>query len=200
MDAPRESTVGVPTGPPQPTALWHVLTGIWACLAAVMSTQLAPDLLLGTAVLAFGGMLGLIWSVMAARVLLNRDARRRLTGRAIASWAVCPATGLMFAALCASGLPAACRVKLSEPALDRLAAGLEALRTRVDRTTRAGLMFVDEAVVEERCILLRTDSGGFFTQYGLARSRDGSWPASDHYGMTTFRHLFGRWYTFCARE
>ena len=197
---PEDTVADTAMGPPRPTTTWHVLTGIWAFFAAVMSGRLAPGLLLGMTVVLSGGLLGLIWCVQFARVLLNREARRRLTGRALASWAVCPATGLFLAALTLSQWPVALRVKLSEPALLRLAQEVEDGRDEVTSGRLVGLMVVDGTVLEESCVLLHTDSGFFFVKYGLAYSRDGDWPSSHYYGTTSFRRLFGRWYTFCARE
>ncbi len=188
---PEDASVHAAMGPPRPTALWHVLTGLWAALAAVMSASLA-GFTLPLVVLAFGGMLGLVWCFYVVRVLPDREARGRLTWKAAAAWAVCPLTGLLFAALSFTSWPYELRVRISEPALLRLVEDLD--RGRVDPCDpgRAGLIFVDYATAEEDCVVFTTESA-FLTEYGLVYSRDGRIPNPQHLPLW---HLYGRWYTF----
>ncbi|MFI5404016.1 MAG: hypothetical protein ACHQ1G_13840, partial [Planctomycetota bacterium] len=66
-------------------------------------------------------------------------------------------------------------MKLSEPALLRLVEEVEA--GRVDgKPGRAGLIGVRSTSAREDCVLLYTEHGFIFTEYGLARSRDGNRP------------------------
>ncbi len=169
------------------------MTAAWAIMALWMSASLSPDLMLGLAVLGIGGLLGLIWTFQVLRVVLDREARGRLTPRAIVAWAICPATGLLLVALVGTQWPVALRVKLSEPALLRLVEDVEARRATVPGTFGVGRVSVEEATVAGNCVILYTGSG-FFIDYGLAFSRDGNPPAPEY--MRSFRHLFGRWYTY----
>ncbi len=196
---PDDTVAGAVTGPPRPTVVWHVLTALWAIPAALMSASVSPHFGLVVAVVFSGGLLGLIWCIQLARVLLDPEARRRLAWRAIGAWAFCPATGLLLTALYFTQWPLVLRVKLSEPALLRLVTDIEADRVQVDRPIRAGLMSMHRAAVEEHYVLLYTDHGFIFTEYGLAYSRDGNRPTSSYWGLT-FRHLFGRWYIFEERD
>jgi hypothetical protein len=188
-----ETRTGAPLGSPRPTVLWHIFTAAWALMAAPMSASLSPPFMLMLVAAFFGGALGLIWSVQLLRVLLDREARSRLTRRASVAWAAYPTIGLLLVALFLSQWPFALRVKLSEPALLRLAGEVEDGRTRVGVPCRAGLVSVDSADVRENCVLLFTGAV-FLTECGLAYSRDGKPPALGH--PWVFRHLFGRWYTF----
>jgi len=180
--------------PPRPTALWHWMTAIWALMALAMGASLPPDLGLVLAVLAFGALLGLIWTVQMLRVLHDREARNRLTLRAAAAWAVCPATGLLLTALVWTGWPIVLRVKLSEPALVRLAEEVKGGRSAVAGRFGTGLVPVYEAHVEGNCVVLSTGVA-FLDDYGLAYSRDGRHPAPGD-ARYRFHHLFGPWYTF----
>jgi hypothetical protein len=149
--------------------------------------------LLPLVVLAFGGFLGVVWTVQLLRVLLSREARGRLTRRASLHWGVCPATGLLFGALSLTPWPYALSVKLGEPALLRIVEDLEQGRANARDPGRAGLIFVDDAQVREDCVLLYT-GWGYLTLHGLAYSRDGAPPEPP---FARVRHLYGRWYTFC---
>lgn len=179
-------------GPPRPSARLRALTGVWAVLAAVMSASLGR-LMLPFLVLLIGVTLGVAWCSQLTRVLLDREARGRLTWRAMASWMVCPLTGLLFAALSFTSWPYMLRVKISEPALLRLVADLERGRADLRDPGRAGLIFVDHASVREDCVLLETETG-FLTWHGLVYSRSGARPRPPP--RTHVRHLYGRWYTF----
>jgi hypothetical protein len=54
-------------------------------------------------------------------------------------------------------------------------------------------------VVQERTVLFHT--GSFvFSEYGLAYAPDGRRPTGHYFGRTTYRHLFGRWWTFEASD
>jgi hypothetical protein len=145
------------------------------------------------AALFFGGVLGLIWSAQLLRVLIDTEARGRLTRRAAVAWAAYPTVGLVLLALFWSQWPFALRVKLSEPAVVRLASEVEDGRTRVGGPVGAGLVSVEWAEVRGNCVVLFTGAV-FMTDCGLAYSRDGKPPALGH--PWAFRHLFGRWYTF----
>ncbi|MFI5008400.1 MAG: hypothetical protein ACHQKZ_13215, partial [Solirubrobacterales bacterium] len=64
---------------------------------------------------------------------------------------------------------------------------------------RAGLIGVRSTSAREDCVLLYTEHGFIFTEYGLARSRDGNRPKPAFWGQS-FRPLFGRWYVFEERD
>jgi hypothetical protein len=177
--------------PPRPSVGFHVSTGVWAVLATLMLASLGRFLLSGIVVL-FGVMLGVAWFFAFARVLVDREARGRLTWKEAGHWAVCPATGLFFVALSFTTWPYMLRVTLSEPALLRLVEDLDQGRANPFDPGRAGLIFVDHAEALEDCVVLTTETG-FLTEYGLVYSRDDSPPDASPRWIW---HLYGRWYAF----
>lgn len=190
---PDDAAAHAAMGPRRPTVAFHVLTAIWAVLAAVMSASIAgAGLMLPLAVVLFGGTLGIAWCFALARAVLDREARGRLTRRAMGAWAVCPLTGLLFVALSFTQWPYELRVRISEPALLRLVEDLDSGRVDASDPGRAGLIFVDYATAEEDCVVFTTESV-FLTEYGLVYSRDGRIPNPQHLPLW---HLYGRWYTF----
>jgi hypothetical protein len=189
---PDDAAAHAAMGPPRPTATFHALTAVWVVPAAIMSASIAGDLMLSLVVVLLGGTLGIAWCVALARVLLRREARNRLAWNAMAHWAVCPLTGLLFAVLSFTQWPYELRVRISEPALLRLVEDLDRGRADPGDPGRAGLIFVDYAKAEEDGVVFTTESV-FPTEYGLVYSRDGRTPNPRHLPLW---HLYGRWYTF----
>jgi hypothetical protein len=183
--------VAAAEGPPRPAALWHILTGIWALLALPVCASLAPDLLLGMLAFFVGGLLGLAWVIQVLRVISDRDARRRMTGRAALGWAAYPATALLLYVLLTTGVLVHLRVRLSEPALQRLAEEVAAGAKVDDRWV--GLMWIEGAWVSGNAVLLSVGAS-FMETTGLAYSLDGLPAAPEGHPLT--HHLHGRWYTF----
>lgn len=176
----------------------HLLTALWA-LAVVLLGAFGQDFLLVTVGGFFGAILGLAWLVQVARVLLDREARGRLTGGAILAWMVFPATVFVVAALLLSSWPLVLRVKASESALLRLVAEVEAGRTSFAPPVRAGLFLIDGGRIEGGSVLLEWTEGwpmaseglAYFTAGNLSRPFEGSFP-----GPVGLKHVVGRWWTF----
>ena len=186
---------------PQPTPLWHIFTVGWLVPALLMTARVDPGFGLLGIVALYGALLGLIWLVCGALVLLSREARARLTRRAVAAWLAFPAMVLLVALLLHTRWPLMLRVRLSEPALLELVQEARADRRPHEDPRRAGLMFVDHVYAEEDCVFLHTNHGFIFREHGLAYSPDGSEPRGRYMGYRTeFHHLTGHWWTFEASD
>lgn len=178
-----------PTGPPRPTAVWHVMTAIWA-LAAALLAVFGHRVAAAAVLFPLGGVLGLIWCFQAARVLLCREARGRLTPGAMIGWAVYPVTAILLSSLVLSSWIDVLRIRVSEAALLRLVEDVEAGRA-IDRPVRAGLFRIERARIEDGCVLLENNESWVYLSDGLAFVRRGAPPP-----LALARHIWGPWWEF----
>jgi len=168
------------------------MTGIWALLSLPACASPNANPLITVLAFSTGGLLGLIWLVQVLRVVLDADGRQRMTRRAAIAWSIYPATGLLLLFLLMTGLFFEVRVRLSETALERLAAEVTS-GAEVKGTRWVGLVRIEGARMSGNAVLFSTESK-FLAEYGLAYSRDGAPPALP--GRPVVSHVFGRWYTF----
>lgn len=187
---PPLASLESPAGPPRPTAVWHVMTALWA-LAALLLAVFGHRFATAAVVLPIGGLLALIWCFQAARVLLHRETRSRLTPRAMIGWAAYPATAILLSSLVLSHWVDVLRVRVSEAALLRLVEDVEAGRADFDTPVRAGLFRIEDARIEDGCVLLEVNESWVYLSDGLAFARRGAPPS-----LALSRHITGPWWEF----
>lgn len=172
-----------------------------------MTLRVYPGLLMLAAVVVSGGVLGVVWCVLAAsRLLRRRSVPVRMGWRGGLAWALCPVAGLLLAALYMTQIPLAARVAIGESALLELVDRAENAPhvyqgvPDLEFPVRAGTIIVKSVYVQERCVFLVTSEGPIFRTYGLAYAKDeGELPARGFaHQFTNYYHLFGSWWTFDA--